>query len=151
METLLSAGEITVQYRPVKNMNGNQIIRTSKDAYEVLAPFYPEDTFHMQESFVVLYMNQANCVIGAYRVSTGGLTGTVADVRLILSVALKTIAASLILSHNHPSGTAKPSKADEALTKKIKEAAQLHDIKVLDHIILTGEGEFFSFGDEGLM
>jgi DNA repair protein RadC len=83
-------------------------------------------------------------------VSEGGITGTVADPRLILKKALAYNAVSIILCHNHPSGNLKPSKADEMLTKKIKEAAALLDIKVLDHIIVSTEG-YFSFADEGLL
>jgi DNA repair protein RadC len=89
-------------------------------------------------------------VIGSYQLSKGGITGTIADVRLILSVALKTLASGLILAHNHPSGNLKPSEADVSLTNKIKEAAKLMDIQVLDHIILSDCG-YFSFADEKIL
>ena len=80
----------------------------------------------------------------------GGITGTVADPRLILAAAIKSLSVGLVLCHNHPSGNLRPSRADEELTLKIKEAAKYHDIKVLDHIILSSEG-YFSFADEGLL
>jgi DNA repair protein RadC len=101
---------------------------------------------------VVLYLNNAQRVIGAYKVSDGGITGTVADLRLILSVALKSVACNFIIGHNHPSGNMKPSEADIALTKKLKDAGKLMDIKLLDHIILSPEdGKYFSMADEGLL
>jgi DNA repair protein RadC len=84
-------------------------------------------------------------------VFTGGLTGTVADIRLILGIALKACACNIIISHNHPSGNLKPSGADQELTNKLKEAGKLIDITLLDHIILSPEGSFYSFADEGLI
>jgi DNA repair protein RadC len=98
----------------------------------------------------VLYLNRANRVIGSYQLSKGGITGTIVDVRLILSVALKTLATGLILARNHPSGNLKPSKADIQLTKKVKQAAKLMDIEELDHMILSSN-EYFSFTDDGVM
>ncbi len=103
----------------------------------------------MVEQFKVLFLNQANKVLGIYEVSTGGITGTVADPRVIFAAALKANCCAIIISHNHPSGNLKPSRQDEELTQKIKQGGQLLDIKLLDHIILTAE-EYFSFGDEGL-
>lgn len=104
----------------------------------------------LQEQFIVLLLNRANRGLGVYYASTGGLTGTVADPRLILAAALKAGATSIILSHNHPSSSLTPSRADEQLTQKIKEAASYHDIAVLDHIIVTSEG-YYSFTEEGLL
>jgi DNA repair protein RadC len=90
--------------------------------------------------------------LGFTLVSIGGLTGTIADIRLILSVALKTAATGIMLAHNHPSGALSPSHADRAITSKINEAAKLMDIKLLDHIILSPEdGEYYSFADEGVL
>jgi DNA repair protein RadC len=88
-------------------------------------------------------------VIGAYHAFTGGITGTVADIRIIMAVALKAMACGMVISHNHPSGSLKPSSADKQLTDKIKEAGKLMDINLLDHIILSPEGTFYSFADEG--
>ena len=85
-----------------------------------------------------------------YEVSSGGITGTVADPRLILAAAIKSLAVAIVLAHNHPSGNLKPSQADEQLTAKIKEAAKYHDINVLDHIIVTPDA-YYSFADEGLL
>jgi DNA repair protein RadC len=103
-----------------------------------------------REVFAVIFLNQANRVNHFEIVSQGGITGTVADPRLILKKALEFHAVSIILCHNHPSGNLKPSKADEELTYKIREAARFFDIKVIDHIIVSNDG-YFSFADEGMM
>jgi DNA repair protein RadC len=105
---------------------------------------------YSHEVFAVLFLNRANKVNHFEIVSEGGITGTVADPRIILKKALEENAVSLILCHNHPSGNLKPSRADEELTTKIKHAAAFLDIKVLDHIIVSEEG-YYSFADEGLL
>lgn len=103
-----------------------------------------------REVFAVLFLNRANKVNHFEIISEGGITGTVADPRVILKKALEESAVNLILCHNHPSGSLKPSRADEQLTTKIRDAAKLLDIQVLDHIIVSERG-YFSFADEGLM
>jgi len=102
------------------------------------------------EAFGVVFLNSANKVNHFEIISHGGITGTVADPRIILKKALEVNAVSLIISHNHPSGNVTPSRADEELTKKIKQAAALFDIALLDHVIVSDSG-YFSFADEGLM
>ena len=114
MEHLLTISEITVQYRPKKANRPK--ITTSYEAMTIARQFFPADTIELQERFVVIYLNRANRVIGIYPVSVGGITGTVADIRLILSVALKAAATGIILVHNHPSGNLKPSNADILLS-----------------------------------
>jgi DNA repair protein RadC len=105
---------------------------------------------HRHEVFAVLFLNRANKINHFQIISEGGITGTVADPRVILKKALEEDAVNLILCHNHPSGSLKPSRADEELTKKIKEAATYFDIKVLDHLIVSDDG-YYSFADEGLL
>lgn len=105
---------------------------------------------YRHEVFAVIYLNRANKINHFEIISEGGITGTVADPRIILRRALEEDAVNLILCHNHPSGSLKPSRADEQLTAKIKEAAKFLDITVLDHIIVSDDG-FFSFADEGLL
>ena len=139
--------EIKVSYQPA--ISKKPIIKTALDAYNELKEFYPIETIALQEKFVAMYLNRANRVIGIYELSTGGITGTVADIRLILGVALKTASISIILSHNHPSGNLQPSSADKMLTQKIKDACTFLDISVMDHIIVTPDGEYVSFADEG--
>lgn len=102
------------------------------------------------EVFAVLFLNQANRINHFEIISQGGITGTVADPRVILKKALEEEAVNIILCHNHPSGSLVPSRADEELTKKIKEAALFLDIKVIDHIIVSEQG-YFSFADEGIL
>lgn len=102
------------------------------------------------EVFAVIFMNRANKINHFEIISRGGITGTVADPRMILKKALQEEATSIVLCHNHPSGNLRPSKADEDLTYKIKEAARYFDIKVLDHIIVSEDG-YFSFADEGIL
>lgn len=106
------------------------------------------DTNH--EVFLVAYLNRSNKIVHTEIVSQGGITGTVADPRMILKKAIEHHAVSMVLCHNHPSGNLKPSKADEQLTQKIKEAARLLDMTVLDHVIVSEEG-YYSFADEGLL
>jgi DNA repair protein RadC len=105
---------------------------------------------HRHEVFAVLFLNRANKINHFEIISEGGMTGTVADPRIILKKALEEDAVSLILCHNHPSGSLKPSRADEELTQKIKEASKYFDIKVLDHLIVSEDG-YYSFADEGIL
>ena len=105
---------------------------------------------YKHEVFAVLFLNRANKINHFQVISEGGITGTVADPRIILKKALEEDAVSLILCHNHPSGSLKPSKADEELTWKIREAARYLDIKVLDHLIVSDDG-YYSFADEGIL
>ena len=122
-------------------------IKQSADAAEILIPIL-KDFSH--EVFSVLYLNQSNKVLRNEIISSGGLTGTVADIRIILKNALLYNANKFILAHNHPSGSLVPSKQDIDLTKKIKEAALLMDIKLLDHLIV-GATKYLSMADDGMM
>ncbi len=103
-----------------------------------------------REVFGVLFLNRANKINHFEVISEGGITGTVADPRIILKKALEEDAVNIVLCHNHPSGSLKPSRADKELTQKIKEAAMYFDIRVLDHIIVSDQG-YYSFADEGLL
>lgn len=123
---------------------------TIKQSSDVASYLQAELGHKQMESFVVVYLNRANHIIRQETISEGGITGTVADPRIILKKALDHHAVSIILCHNHPSGNLKPSKADEQLTNKIKNAAAFLDIQVMDHIIVSEEG-YYSFADEGLM
>lgn len=102
------------------------------------------------EEFMALYMNRANKVLGWSLISSGGLSGTVADPRVIYQIALKANASSIIVAHNHPSGNTKPSESDRRLTKKLRNAGDFLDINLLDHLILTDE-KYFSFAEEGII
>lgn len=124
-------------------------ISSSSDAERILRPFF-ESAMHHRELFYMLCLSNSNEVLAAYRVSEGGLTGTVADVRLIYQTALLCNATALIICHNHPSGNTSPSQADISLTRKVKQAGEILDIRLLDHLILTATA-YKSFGDEGLL
>jgi DNA repair protein RadC len=106
--------------------------------------------YKKQEVFAVVFLNRGNKITHLEIISEGGITGTVADPRIILKKALEHNATSIILCHNHPSGNTRPSKADEVLTQKIKQAASLLDINIMDHIIVSNEG-YFSFADDGML
>jgi DNA repair protein RadC len=150
MKPLTNISEISVSYTPVADWKLQPTVKTSADAYQVLKEFYNIDTIAMVERFNVLYLNNSNRVTGVYQLSKGGITGTVADIRLILGTALKTLASGIILSHNHPSGNLCPSTADKDLTRKLCKAAQFMDLKILDHLILSPEdGQYYSFADKG--
>jgi len=123
------------------------VIKTSNDIAEYLRLKLKDNS---TEVFAVVFLNKANRINNFEIVSTGGITGTVADPRVILKKALEVDATSIVLCHNHPSGSLKPSKADEDLTFKIKEAAKYFDIRVMDHIIVSEDG-FYSFSDEGIL
>jgi len=123
----------------------------SRDVYNVLKRIHLLEGNTFQEFFYVLFLNRANKPTGYYFASMGGVTGTVADPRLIVKAAALADCTSIILSHNHPSGNLIPSRADEELTQKIKSASAFFDIKVLDHIILSEDEGFYSFADEGII
>jgi DNA repair protein RadC len=123
------------------------IVKTSRDIAEYLKTILKD---YNHEVFAVLFLNQAQKINGFEIISQGGITATVADPRIILKRALEENATKLIISHNHPSGSLKPSRSDEMLTHKIKEAAKYFDIQVMDHLIVSDEG-YYSFADEGLM
>jgi DNA repair protein RadC len=122
-------------------------ISSSKNVFELLQPSMGELP---HEEFWIVFLNNSNVVLHAGQLSKGGITGTLVDVRLVLKQALELGAVGLILAHNHPSGTLKPSEADRQITKKLKTAAGALDIKVLDHIIIT-QKEYFSFADENIL
>ena len=113
-----------------------------------MLPTYKEGTICYKEYFKVLFLNQANQVLGYTLISEGGITETSVDVRVILQAALLTNSMALVLAHNHPSGNLRPSRQDMEITKQVKEAAKLIRITVIDHLILTDAG-YYSFSDEG--
>ena len=122
-------------------------IKSSRTAYDLLAPLLV-DLPH--EEFWILLLNRGNKVLAREQVSIGGVTGTVVDAKIIFKKALEGNATSLILCHNHPSGTLRPSQADIDITKKLKSAGETLEIKVLDHLIISELG-YYSFADEGMM
>ena len=146
MDIDYTVGEVELSYKPkFKKLHK---VASSEDAYRYLLPTYREGTICYKEYFKVLFLNQATQVLGYTLISEGGITETSVDVRIILQAALLTNSVALVLAHNHPSGSMKPSRQDMEITKQVKEAARLMRITVIDHLILTDEG-YYSFSDEG--
>ncbi len=142
--------EVELVYKSKVKASLRPLVKSSSDINDLLLQLWDDGKIELVEQFKVLFLNRANRIIGVMDASSGGITGTVADPRIILAAALKCCAVNIILAHNHPSGSLKPSRADEELTIKIKEASKWLDISVLDHIIVTKEG-YYSFADEGLL
>jgi len=124
-----------------------QKITSSQSVFELMQPIIGELP---HEEFWIVYLNNSNKVLQTTQLSKGGITGTLVDVRIVFKMALQVGAVGLILVHNHPSGTLKPSAADKNLTSKMKRAGESLDIKVLDHVIVT-ENAYFSFADESIL
>jgi len=125
-------------------------IKNSLDCAAVCRECFDADTIEWTESAIVIGLNNANKVLGFYKVSSGGTGGTVVDPKVILQFALLSNSTSIILAHNHPSGSLTPSEADIKATRKIKEGAKLLDITLFDHLIITSEGHV-SMAEEGLI
>ena len=146
----MKVSEVKLSYKSRVNLKDAPKITSSLTAHQVLRNNWSED-IEFNEQFYILLLNKANKVLGQYLVSSGGLSGTVVDPKNVFIAALKTRAAAIILAHNHPSGNLKASEADKQVTNRLVKAGELLDIKVLDHIILSPCGDYFSFTDEGLL
>jgi DNA repair protein RadC len=144
-----TVAEIEVSYRPP--ISNKPVVRSGLDAFIELIEFFPPQTIALLERFLVMYLNRANRVLGVFTVGTGGITETTVDIRLLLSVALKTAATGIVLCHNHPSGRLTASSSDIAITGKIQEACRYFDITVVDHLIISPERKYLSMADHGLM
>ena len=156
METTVTAmeqyqvAEVELIYKTKVKASERPKVIHSKDVYHIFKDSWDENKIDFIEQFKIMLLNRSNRVLGIYEVSTGGITGTVADPRVIIAAALKANAVSIALCHNHPSGEIKPSRQDQELTQKIKNGAQFLDIQVIDHVIITTES-YYSFSDEGLL
>ena len=139
--------EIQLKYKPRPL---SDTIKGSKDIYELLIDkVYDSDTIGYKETFKVLLLNNANRIIGFTTIAEGGLTATVVDLRVILQTALVSNATSIIITHNHPAGRKNPSIQDDMLTTKVAEACKAVELRLLDHIIVTPEDDYYSYCDEG--
>ena len=144
--TIIAALELGRRRRVEEALQQDKI-DSSQSVFELMQPIIGELS---HEEFWIIYLNNSNKVIQNNQLSKGGITGTLVDVRLALKTAIEVGAVGIILAHNHPSGTLKPSEADKQITKKLKIAGESLDIKVLDHLIIT-EKAYFSFADEGML
>jgi DNA repair protein RadC len=142
--------EIQLSYKTRIKASDRPKIACSEDAYNILKEYWNEGTMELREEFKILLLNRANRVLGIVNISTGGVSGTIADPKIIFSSALKANASSLILSHNHPSGNLKPSQTDLTLTSNLTKAGKLLEIPVLDHLIITDES-YYSWADQGFI
>lgn len=140
--------EIKVRYNKGRQVLGN--VKSSEEAVAFLRAQYQRGTIELQEYFNVIYLNRRNSILGYYQHTKGGLVGTVADPRIVFGIALKSLSSGIILSHNHPGGQPTPSRADINITTRFKQIGELHEIVVLDHLIVT-KNDYFSFSDEGLL
>lgn len=143
--------EIKVSYHNKVNLSTAPTIKSSKDAASLLFSNWDIGEIELRESFKILLLNRSNKVKGVFEVSQGGVSSTVVDAKLIFSVALRSVSTSIIIAHNHPSGNTKPSEADIQITKKLRSGAEHLDISILDHIIISPDGNYYSFADEGLL
>lgn len=143
--------EIRISYKERVKSPFWKKVNSSKDAADLLYESWNKDNIEVHETFKIVLLNNGNKVKGIYQLSTGGITGVLVDVRLIFAVLLKSLSVAFLLSHNHPSGTLRPSEADKKITNKIKKAAQLLDIALLDHLIIAPNGDYYSFADNGIL
>jgi len=145
----MTINEVKVSYKKDYYLDG-YTVNSSKRAYEAFKLIYDMDTIELFESFYVLFLDTSGRIIGYYLIGRGGNDAVPVDLKIIYMLALKTVCSSIIVAHNHPSGTLYPSNADKILTQRIVEAGILLNINVHDHIILTVNG-YYSFKDEGLL
>jgi DNA repair protein RadC len=144
----LLASEVEIIYKSKIPASKRVQIKHSADAFKVLWEHWNKDTIEHHEEFKILLLNNKNAVLGIADISKGGINATIIDARIVLQAALKAHASGIILAHNHPSSNPTPSESDVAITKKLAEAGKVMDIQVLDHIILCGDGTYYSLMDE---
>ena len=142
----MELSEIKVSYRPNKSTAIS--LNNSESIFRMVLEHWNKDTIELQEEMKVVLLNRSNHLLGIYELSKGGMAGTIVDVKLLLSVALKCAASNIIMIHNHPSGNLRPSKADIAITDKVKTATRQVDLLLLDHLIISKDW-YYSFADDG--
>lgn len=143
--------ELEINYRPGNYYIKQQSICNSKDAHAAIKRSFDLNTIACQEQMIVMYLDHANHPKGILKLSKGGVSSTVADIRLILSVGLKCLASSFIIAHNHPSGNLDASEQDKRLTRQIFEAGKLVELLLIDHLIVGPNLSYSSFKDEGIL
>jgi DNA repair protein RadC len=143
-----TVAELLITYKHKAEMTHS--ITGTEDAYELIKQLWDKERLGIQEQFMAFFFNRAHKLIGYKVISTGTMNNCIVDIRLLISLALHCLADAVIVAHNHPSGNLKPSAQDEVLTKRIKEALALVDVKLLDHFIVAQNG-YTSFGEKGLL
>ena len=150
VQNTFKVAEVQVSYTPNYKVSDRPKITSSKQCYDLLIQHWDIGKIELLEQSKMLLLNRSNRILGLVDVSTGGVSGTVLDPKIIFSIALKANTSSIILCHNHPSGNTYPSQMDIKLTERLKEGGKLLDIKIFDHLIITRDS-YFSLADEGLM
>ena len=146
-----NVSEVQLTYKNKVKASDRMKITCSRDAYKIFMDNWNPEIIEFVEEFKILLMNRSNSVLGILEISKGGISGTVTDVRVIFQAAIKGNASGIICAHNHPSGNLNPSESDTRLTQKIKEAGNLMDIQLLDHLIISTDDNYYSFADNGLI
>jgi DNA repair protein RadC len=149
---LLQVAEVELHYKHKVKPADRPYIKTSRQAYDAFMQVYNPMTIGHHESFYVMGISRSGKLLGVAKISDGGITGTVVDVRFIFQAAIKMNAVSFVLSHNHPSGNLDPSDADKRITRSLYDGGRILDIQLKDHIIVTPDDDrFYSFADNGLI
>jgi DNA repair protein RadC len=145
-------GEVTLNYKYHNpSIKDRPLITNATDALEVIKLVIDMQRIALQEQFIVIYLNQANKVIGTMNVFSGSVKSTVIDIKLILASGILLMSSGVIVAHNHPSGNLKPSREDLTLTKRLSTALQYMEMTLVDHFIITPDDDYLSFANEGLM
>lgn len=145
--------EITISVTWDKKIKKSEMIhlKTSKELAQLCYEIFNKDTFDWVEEVIMILLNGANKVIGYRKISSGGMASTVLDARVVMLYAVQGLANSIVIAHNHPSGSVEPSRMDIETTKRLKEACGYLSIKLVDHIIVAGEDSYYSFANEGIL
>ena len=141
--------EVKLTYKSKVKASERPKVLNSKASFDILLKSFDPDTIELKETMKMLLLNNANKVLGVMDVSTGGTGGTIADIKLIMQCALLSNASGIIISHNHPSGILTASVQDDSITRRLKQACELMEIRFLDHIIISSEEKYYSYADEG--
>lgn len=150
-QSQITVSEVQLTYKNKVKASDRKKITCSRDAYQVFIDNWNPEIIEFVEEFKILLMNRSNSVLGILEISKGGISGTVTDVRVVFQAAIKGNASGIICAHNHPSSNINPSESDNKITEKIKSAGNLLDIQLLDHLIITTDGDYFSYADSGLI
>jgi len=150
VQKTFKVAEVQVSYKPDYKASERPKISSSKQAYELLMQQWDLGKIEFLEQSKMILLNRQNRVLGLVDISTGGVSGTILDPKIIFSIALKANTSAIILCHNHPSGNIQPSHSDIKLTNQLKEGGKLLEILVWDHLIITNEN-YYSFADDGMM
>lgn len=148
MKQNMQVAEVLVSYSP--HIVSAQKISNSREIYSLITNHWNLNTIEMLEEVKIVLLNKANKVLGIYDLSKGGISSSIIDIKIVLSIALKTLASGVIIVHNHPSGNLIPSQADISITEKLKSACKIIELNLLDHLIISSE-DYFSFADEGMV